>query len=509
MKHYLKNIPYFIVFAFLALSGTAFAATTVRPGDRKNLDVMKSSVVRIRSDFGWGSGFAVGNGREFVTGRHVVMDEKTWKAAEEIYIIGKEKEPVSCVLVKISPEHDLAVLRAKSDVGSLPVVFPPLNDAHDGLAETEVMQKVVAMGYPGAADYVTGTRLSGPEGISVLSGIISRLGEGFNGSRFIQTDVTVNPGNSGGPLFDEWGRVIGINSWRALESTQINGAINVIELFTFLRSNGIEPVFLSLEEIKRDALPGWLPEVNLHIVIALAVSGIVFIGGAFLLLRHRTARRRKSANLIGLGGVHAGRRFSISSFPFWIGRDPQCAVVLPSHLDVMSRRHCRIDKDPSGEGFTICDDSRNGTVVNGRMLTRGMSERLVPGAVITFRDCNESFRFDSIFGEKAQTKVVSRATLVGLGDVHAGKRFSISSFPFWIGRDPTCSVVFPPDMENISRRHCCIDKNPSGKGFTICDNSRNGTIVNGRMLTRGISENLAPGATIVFKSSNESWRFEA
>ncbi|MDR1510903.1 MAG: FHA domain-containing protein [Synergistaceae bacterium] len=529
MSGILKKRVYLVVLVFFVSMGTAFAETTIRPEERKNIDVMKSSIVRIFSFFpdggASGSGFAVTDNM-FVTNKHVIED------SDEIIIVGPEKKKTIAVKVWFPDDKnlDLALVRVAEDIGCIPVVFPPSGE----FSKISSGQNAVAMGYPGVAEEFDITYALGKEGITVTKGSISRLVENTD-TRLLQLDVAIEHGNSGGPLFDELGRVIGINSL-GIDGTSAKWAINAIELLPFLIRQGIAPVRISAEEIKKtddDEKKQWFSEPNLYITL-LGFAGVMFIAGAFLLSRRGARHGRKKeipykpenslisidketqiaslANLIGTEGVFLGKPpFPIRSFPFWIGRDPKCGIVLPPDIGTVSRRHCYIDKNPSGQGMMIYDNSANGTIVNGRILTKGMSERLIPGSTITFKDCKASLRFDIHTGERDvpdKTASAPSANLIGIGGVHAGKRFSIQSFPFWIGREPDCGVVLPANLNAISRKHCYIDKAHSGQGFMICDDSINGTIVNGRTLTKGILEPLMSGSILIFKSSNESFRFE-
>jgi pSer/pThr/pTyr-binding forkhead associated (FHA) protein len=523
-----KKAAYSFVFIFFALLGTAFAASTVQPWDRKDTNFMGNSVVRIISESeegaSSGSGFAVSDNM-YVTNKHVVED------GEEIFIIGpgKKRATVVRVLLPSDANLDLALLRVAEDIGCIPAAFPPRKE----FADIRAGQAATAMGYPGVAEHFDTSLAMGKEGITITKGTISRLVENTD-TLLLQLDVAIEHGNSGGPLFDEWGRVIGINAL-GIDGTSAKFAINAVELLPFLGQQGVEPVYLSLDDIRHERMR--FLGIDIYIIL-LGAAGVMFIAGTSLVLLRRANQRKKpqisdkrppddtriaeplpfKANLVGVGGIHSGKSFQILSFPFWMGRDPACQVVFPASLDVIGRKHCRIDKDSSGQCFMIYVGSRNGTIVNGHLLTQGMSESLPSGSTILFEGCNESFRFEAISAAapggtvpaKPDETKIATANLVGTKGVFSGKSFPIRSFPFWIGRDPTeCKVVFPAHLDVISRRHCCIDRDISGKGFTICDDSRNGTIVNGRRLVKGVPEPLASGAGILFKDSGESLRFNA
>lgn len=146
---------------------------------------------RGRPGAGFGSGFVVSDDGYIVTNHHVI------DGADEIEVSLQDRTVYAAELVGSDPRTDLALL--KIDAEGLPAAA--LGDA-DSL---KVGQWVLAIGSPFGFDY------------TATQGIISALSRSLpsNDSSyvpFIQTDVAVNPGNSGGPLFDLDGRVVGVNS---------------------------------------------------------------------------------------------------------------------------------------------------------------------------------------------------------------------------------------------------------------------------------------------------------
>ncbi len=139
--------------------------------------------------FGQGSGFIVSADGYVLTNAHVVRD------ADEILVILSDRREFEAQLIGTDARSDVALL--KIDAKGLPSV--ELGDSD----KLKVGQWVLAIGNPFGFEH------------TATQGIISALSRSLpdeNYVPFIQTDVAVNPGNSGGPLFDEDGRVIGINS---------------------------------------------------------------------------------------------------------------------------------------------------------------------------------------------------------------------------------------------------------------------------------------------------------
>ena len=137
-----------------------------------------------------GSGFIISPDGYVLTNHHVVED------ADEVIVRLKDRRELRAKVVGSDPQSDVALLKVESS--NLPVV--PLGDS----AKLRPGQWVVAIGSPFTFEY------------SVTAGIVSAVGRSFSNEQryvpFIQTDVAINRGNSGGPLFNLDGEVVGINS---------------------------------------------------------------------------------------------------------------------------------------------------------------------------------------------------------------------------------------------------------------------------------------------------------
>ncbi len=138
---------------------------------------------------GVGSGFIVGADGIVLTNAHVVAD------ADEVTVKLTDAREFKAKVLGSDKRTDVAVL--KIDAKNLPTV------AIGDPGKTRVGEWVVAIGAPFGLDN------------TVTSGIVSAKSRSLPGDSvvpFIQTDAAVNPGNSGGPLFNMKGEVIGINS---------------------------------------------------------------------------------------------------------------------------------------------------------------------------------------------------------------------------------------------------------------------------------------------------------
>ena len=136
-----------------------------------------------------GSGFIISDDGYVITNHHVVKD------AEEIIVKLSDRRMLVAELIGSDPRSDIALL--KLDAADLPIVKLGTSE------NVKVGQWVLAIGSPFGFD------------ASVTAGIVSAKGRSLPSESyvpFIQTDVAINPGNSGSPLFDLDGNVIGINS---------------------------------------------------------------------------------------------------------------------------------------------------------------------------------------------------------------------------------------------------------------------------------------------------------
>jgi serine protease Do len=141
--------------------------------------------------YGLGSGFIIDSAGIVVTNNHVI------EGADEITVILSDQKEFSAELLGRDPKADLAVLKINPEKTTL-------NEVNWGNSDAmRVGDWTIAIGNP--------LGLGG----SVTIGIVSAISRDIGGGpyvKFIQTDASINRGNSGGPLFNVEGEVIGINS---------------------------------------------------------------------------------------------------------------------------------------------------------------------------------------------------------------------------------------------------------------------------------------------------------
>ena len=175
-----------------------------------------------------GSGFIIDEKGIVITNNHVIQD------ADDIIVRVNGDQEFKAKVLGADPLMDIAVLQLETDQKFIPVSFGNSDRARIG-------DWVIAIGNPFGL------------GGTVTAGIISARNRSIGLSRyedFIQTDASINSGNSGGPLFDMEGNVIGIN-------TAILGRNGSIGIGFSIPSNSAQIVINQLIEFG-ETKRGWL-----------------------------------------------------------------------------------------------------------------------------------------------------------------------------------------------------------------------------------------------------------
>jgi serine protease Do len=153
------------------------------------LDLYRQIIVKIATPYSTGTGFYLSDRNVIVTNYHVVEDNLSVIAESA----GFERQLVKVLF--IDARYDLAFLSAPASAEVLPVV-------RLGVDKTlKALDKVTAIGHPFGLKF------------SAKSGVISNTSENMNGIPYLHIDAALNPGNSGGPLVDTDGDVVGINTF--------------------------------------------------------------------------------------------------------------------------------------------------------------------------------------------------------------------------------------------------------------------------------------------------------
>ena len=170
------------------------------------------SVVTVKTDVSQGTGFLISSDGYFITNAHVLS------GARVVSAVDYEQNEISAEFIGYDSDFDIALLKLNGNYNEL-----ELGNSDD----IQVGESVIAIGNPLGLQF------------SVSEGIISAINRaGPNEiNAYLQTDAALNPGNSGGPLINKKGKVIGINNFKigggenigfALETNYIKEITNKI-----------------------------------------------------------------------------------------------------------------------------------------------------------------------------------------------------------------------------------------------------------------------------------------
>lgn len=225
------------------------------------------SVFVIETDISIGSGFAVSE-NEVVTNAHVIS------RAGAIRVITRGGDSLAASVVAYDEDLDLAVLYvADGSFSALPAA---------SLDTTRVGDDVYAIGAPKSMAY------------TLTKGIISSKDRVIRGRQYIQIDAAVNDGNSGGPLLDANGNVLGVITLKLTDAEGIGMAIPITVVSDWRKGVDTSPPAPSgnSQNTAKDGTgsppdvsagdepnsPRGAEKVNAALVIALSISVLINIG---------------------------------------------------------------------------------------------------------------------------------------------------------------------------------------------------------------------------------------
>jgi len=148
----------------------------------------KHNIYKIITANGSGTGFKVAGKDFLITNYHVIEGSK------EVAVEDQNKNRYLAQVVMVNPEVDLAFLKV-----------PELKDKQSNIRidpayEVQRTQKVYINGFPFGMPF------------TITEGIVSSVSQPMNGRNYVQTDAAVNPGNSGGPMLDQDGILVGVTT---------------------------------------------------------------------------------------------------------------------------------------------------------------------------------------------------------------------------------------------------------------------------------------------------------
>ena len=338
-------------------------------------------------------------------------------------------------------EKDIAILKLDESTNKRRALLIKDSD------KVEVGEEVTALGFPGVSDKVQdpGTINHSVDDVTVTKGIISKRVKP-SGTEYdsFQMDVAINHGNSGGPLVDKNGYVVGINTLGNNQDSNMNYAIVSNELTKILDAEKISYKSTALKA------PGMLAFLVIGIIMIAGGAVMIFVpfggkktpaagavapqagaqpgvnpyaqaagqpaaqgypqqgyaqqnvaaaaqAGAAAGQVGKTVAVQASQRPIlkGLKGQFAGKAFDLSRGAVVLGRDPaSCNLVFNKETPGISSRHCQIVYDAASGSFVLTDlGSSYGTyLANGKKLEANTPERLAAGDAFCLADDNVKFQ---------------------------------------------------------------------------------------------------------------------
>lgn len=367
-----------------------------------------------------GTAFAVGERGEdaqyFITNRHVVECEYTFEiweweytytdTAYKVYLMKNShaatyngsrwdldlSQMISCDVVyytdKANP--DIAVLRAVEPVAGC--VALPLAES---IGDADVASPVYAMGFPGLADITAGNRLlAGTENMTITTGIISRYGamSTQGNCKMIVHDAKISSGNSGGPLLNSKGEVVGINTMCATDGDSND--------YYALSCDYIKSVCdeLGVTCTVGSGLQWWL-------IALLAVLGVAIVVLIVVLVVKRGKENKGEdpkpeptpvdtvLRIEGEFGVFKNKRYKVDR-ALTIGCGSQNTLGMPEGTAGVSHKHCVVTPGNHTGEIQLTDlGSKYGTFLgNGQKLTANVPVVLRRGDRFWLGSKDQSFR---------------------------------------------------------------------------------------------------------------------
>ena len=327
-----------------------------------------------------GTGFFVGEAGKapqyIITNCHVL---------EEFILVGKalgggelhvrfdKDDEVEAYLVDYDAEKDVAILRlaeATDKRVSLQMRVPQ---------EDSLGSEAYAVGYPAAADLtVTAVNSFSQKDATVTTGSISRfLTESGTGRKLIQTDASLGGGNSGGPLIDGSGAVIGINTAGSKLDSNLFYAVSVSEVLPLLDKNSI-PYTLA-PETKSGGSTMLYVGIGAAVVAVIAILAVV-LGKKKKAPAAPNGQEEKGVPVLrSMAPQHGGMVVQLHGQPVQIGRDGAvCRLVYQDGTPGVSGRHCQVSFEQGQFILTDLNSTYGTFLSNGQRVAPNSPVKLPP-----------------------------------------------------------------------------------------------------------------------------------
>ncbi len=421
------------------------------------IEKVKDSTVRVLCEEGSdyyasGSGFVLENGSYVITNHHVVA------SGGKCYIYLEGDQMIDAKVKWYSELKDIAVLEIKPALDKDSVVLAAGETVGD--ADT-----VYALGFPADADMNEKTFSS----VKITKGIISASSVNEYNVKVWQTDAAINHGNSGGPLVNEKGQVIGINYLKSTgqDVEGIGYAIQIDELVPELDRLKIDYELVNLSTAAKsdsssssnsnDKNSGTSSSDNVKvkvspialIVIAFIILLIIILIIALIVRSSRKKKKQKQMQ-------SQQQAYQVPAYPDY----PAPAPVYPAYPEAMG-------------AFDYGSDVNAATALDPKVYDH---YQVVPAPEVVLPP--------------------SRILLVGINGEYAGSDIELGADWVKLGRDPaSCQLVYDAKSSVVSRKHCMIRYDSSRQLCILQDlGSSNGTyLMDGTRLETGRDYDIRAG----------------
>lgn len=315
--------------------------------------------------------------------------------------------PCDVLYIAKEDEPDLAVLQAAEEIDGR-VALPLLAKG----SSLDSGDAVYVLGYPGTTDAVNSYYAASVDHVTITNGVVSlhnKLNIDGITVNVLQHTADINHGNSGGPLIDGNGAVVGVNTWNYKFDDDDAGAINYYSIEIDYVRNILDDLEIQYDVLDSSGNINWIP-----IAIAAAVTACIVILVIVLVVVGKGKKRKgisqpvqvqqavpeaahasvpgdSGLRIQGVNGIFAGRRFAISG-QVSIGRNPAGNdLVYPENTPGISGSHCILFVR-DGQLYLQDVGSSNGTfLAGGRRLTPNMAVPLNVGDRFFLATERESF----------------------------------------------------------------------------------------------------------------------
>ena len=385
-----------IMLASLLMLGLSMGIEAYAENDK--VEDAQNSVVRVFTTYGIGSGFAVGEKNEdveyIVTNYHVVEGylNDTYVTVTDI------NGGIKAEVIYYDDYNDFAILKLEEKLTNRkPIALLSPKELHKS-------QSIYCIGFPGLSDAVADntTYDSRIKDMTITNGTVSNNEYVSEGTTYILSDAKINGGNSGGPMVDEYGQAVGINTATIRDSSNGDFSNNMtLAVSMDYVMDALDDLDITYIKGSADGTTGNSTQLIIIIAIAVAViaAAVIIIvavvnnnkkagtsstynqgnggnggysnpnNGATTVITPQTAQRRLVVTCEG-GPLKGQRVSSYSSIR--VGRNPSaCQLAFPDTTPGVSKMHCELSLTPGGAVVSDLGSTYGTYLSDGKKLMPG------------------------------------------------------------------------------------------------------------------------------------------